>query len=145
MKKVLAETIRKDLGLAESGFAETKKTPEDALNYTASLAHRDHAHNGLSAKAAFPTMVGRSSALLRVLELALRSARTNCTVLIQGETGTGKELLARAIHANSNRANEPFVTVNCGAIPIELSSPNYSGTCKARLPRSGKRRHVVPR
>ncbi|MBX5482087.1 MAG: sigma-54-dependent Fis family transcriptional regulator [Myxococcaceae bacterium] len=60
--------------------------------------------------------VGRSPALLEVYKQAARAAASNVPVLISGETGTGKELLARAIHARSPRANKPFIPVDCGAI-----------------------------
>ena len=82
---------------------------------------------GSEATSAFQGIVGQSSALVHILELALRAARTNCTILIQGETGTGKELLARGIHANSNRRGKPFVTLNCGAIPRDLFESELFG------------------
>ena len=71
-------------------------------------------------KCGFEDMLGQSQALRQILQRAARVAPTNATVLIQGETGTGKELVARGIHAHSNRSSKPFVTVNCGAIPREL-------------------------
>jgi two-component system NtrC family response regulator len=64
---------------------------------------------------------------LEVLETAARTAHSNSTVLIRGETGTGKELLARAIHFNSSRSNNPLVTINCGAIPKELLESELFG------------------
>ena len=75
----------------------------------------------------FEHIVGRSKSLLHVLEQAARVAQHDSTVLIQGETGTGKELLARAIHANSRRRNHPFVTINCGAIPRDLIESELFG------------------
>src|SRR6266850_2157506 len=63
----------------------------------------------------FEEIVGSSEALRRVLEQVSRVAPTDSTVLIQGETGTGKELIARAIHNRSKRANRAFIRVNCGA------------------------------
>ena len=78
-------------------------------------------------KGGFENMVGHSQALLRVLDQAVRVAPTNSTILIQGETGTGKELLARGIHANSKRSGKPFVTLNCGAIPRELLESELFG------------------
>jgi two-component system, NtrC family, nitrogen regulation response regulator NtrX len=72
-------------------------------------------------------VVGESPALHRVLEAVRRAAPTNATVLITGESGVGKELVARAIHRNSLRKDEPFVQVNCAAIPEELIESELFG------------------
>jgi two-component system response regulator AtoC len=63
------------------------------------------------------SLVGRSPALLEVYKQVARAASTNVPVLITGETGTGKEQVSRALHERSNRANGPFIRVDCGAIP----------------------------
>src|SRR5262245_56706410 len=61
------------------------------------------------------------------VEQALRAAQTECSVLIVGETGTGKDLMARLVHESSRRALGPFVAVNCGAIPRELIASELFG------------------
>ncbi|MGH9446438.1 MAG: sigma-54-dependent transcriptional regulator, partial [Terriglobia bacterium] len=81
----------------------------------------------LNEKYGFDNILGRSDALLQVLDTAARAARTNSTVLIRGETGTGKELLAKAIHFNSSRKDKPLVTINCAAIPKELLESELFG------------------
>lgn len=81
----------------------------------------------LDAKYGFESIVGRSEALMQVLQMASRVAQRDSTVLIYGETGTGKELLARAIHQNSSRKNGPFQTINCGAIPKDLLESELFG------------------
>jgi formate hydrogenlyase transcriptional activator len=68
----------------------------------------------------FEEIVGRSAALKRVLGQVETVAPTDATVLILGETGTGKDLIARAIHRMSPRRNLPFITLNCAAIPTGL-------------------------
>jgi len=83
--------------------------------------------SALDSSYGFSNIIGRSKSLLQVLERAARVAQHDSTVLIQGETGTGKELLARAIHANSRRRNQPFVTINCGAIPRDLIESELFG------------------
>jgi len=75
----------------------------------------------------FEEIVGSSEALRKVLEQVSRVAPTDSTVLIQGETGTGKELIARAIHNRSKRANRAFIRVNCGAIPPSLIASELFG------------------
>jgi len=72
-------------------------------------------------------LVGRSDAFVQVMKLVGRVAVTNLPVLITGESGTGKEVVARAIHRRSPRAGEPFVAVNCGAIPAELIESELFG------------------
>jgi PAS domain S-box-containing protein len=72
-------------------------------------------------------IVGRSPALQKVLESVARVAPTDSTVLIQGETGTGKELIARAIHERSQRSSAPFVKVNCAALPAGLVESEFFG------------------
>jgi formate hydrogenlyase transcriptional activator len=72
-------------------------------------------------------MVGESAAMGRVLDRVARVAATDATVLVTGETGTGKELVARAIHAASSRARRPFVRVNCGALAEGLVASELFG------------------
>src|SRR5689334_14133806 len=74
----------------------------------------------ISPKPAMRRLIGESSALLNQLKKLPKIARCDANVLISGETGTGKELYARAIHYGSARAGRPFMPVNCGAIPAEL-------------------------
>jgi len=72
-------------------------------------------------------MIGDSSGLAQVMAAISRAAPTNATVLIQGESGVGKELVARTIHRNSKRSRERFVQVNCAAIPEELIESELFG------------------
>ena len=73
------------------------------------------------------TIVGNSAATQKMFELIDKATRTNITVTITRETGTGKELVAKAIHYNSNRAKKPFVAVNVAAIPRELIESELFG------------------
>src|SRR5262245_33434576 len=86
---------------------------------------------GLSVNASgvgeFAGIIGSSQALLNVLDLVRAVAATDSTALILGETGTGKELIARALHHNSHRRERPFVKLNCSAIPSELLESELFG------------------
>jgi PAS domain S-box-containing protein len=75
----------------------------------------------------FEEIVGRSPALLAVLDDVGRVAETDATVLITGETGTGKELVARAIHFNSPRRDKPLIKINCAALPTGLVESELFG------------------
>jgi sigma-54 dependent transcriptional regulator, acetoin dehydrogenase operon transcriptional activator AcoR len=72
-------------------------------------------------------LIGRNPTWLAALDRAARAARTDSTVLITGETGTGKEVLARAIHRASGRVRGPFIAVNCGALPPNLAASELFG------------------
>jgi two-component system, NtrC family, response regulator AtoC len=80
--------------------------------------HRDYA---------FGNIVGKSSRMIEVFETIKKIADYKVSVLITGESGTGKEMIARSIHFNSPRSNQPFVTVNCGAIPETLLESELFG------------------
>jgi formate hydrogenlyase transcriptional activator len=75
----------------------------------------------------YPRIIGKSVALRRALDMVRLVAPTDATVLINGETGTGKELIAEAIHKCSGRGNGPFVKVNCAAIPAGLLESELFG------------------
>jgi formate hydrogenlyase transcriptional activator len=75
----------------------------------------------------FPLIIGKSAALRRVLDMVQVVGPTEATVLINGETGTGKELIAEAIHKCSDRSNGPLVKVNCAAIPAGLLESELFG------------------
>ena len=79
---------------------------------------------------AFGEIVGHSEAMRRVMEQIDLVAPTDATVLILGETGTGKELVARAIHDRSRRRDRPLIKVNCGAVPRELFESEFFGHVK---------------
>jgi two-component system, NtrC family, response regulator PilR len=78
----------------------------------------------------FCDMIGRSDSILAVFRLIETVGRTTSTVLITGESGTGKDLVARAIHFNSLRRDQPFVAVNCGAVPETLLESELFGHMK---------------
>jgi two-component system NtrC family response regulator len=84
----------------------------------------------LDRKYGFENILGQSKRLLSVLDMASRAAQAASTVLIHGETGTGKELLAKAVHFNSPRRDRPFVTINSGAIPKDLIESELFGHVK---------------
>lgn len=75
----------------------------------------------------FENLIGQARKMRDVFDVAKQVARRDSTVLLIGETGTGKELLAKAIHQNSLRARKPFITINCGAIPENLIESELFG------------------
>lgn len=78
----------------------------------------------------FPNIVGKSDRMLRILDLVMQVAPSRATVLITGETGTGKELIAKAIHAHSARADQAFVPFNTGSVPPDLIESTLFGHIK---------------
>jgi formate hydrogenlyase transcriptional activator len=88
----------------------------------------------------FEDIVGSSEALRRVLRQVSKVASSDSTVLILGETGTGKELIARAIHRRSNRAERAFIVVNCAAIPASLIASELFGHEKGAFTGATQRR-----
>src|SRR6202035_3260014 len=88
----------------------------------------------------FEEIVGESPALQTVLSRVAKVAPTDSTVLVTGETGTGKELIARAIHKRSKRAFRPFVSVNCAAVPPSLIASELFGHEKGAFTGAMQRR-----
>ena len=81
----------------------------------------------LKQRYSFPNIVGKSERMLRVLDLVTQVAGSRSTILITGDTGTGKELIAKAIHANSPRVDYAFVAVNSGSLPTDLLESTLFG------------------
>src|SRR5438093_8858839 len=81
----------------------------------------------LQGGAAIPDMIGKSEVMQRLIERVQAAARVLGSILVTGETGSGKELVARAIHASSDRTTGRFVAVDCGALPEELIESELFG------------------
>src|SRR5262249_33148679 len=88
---------------------------------------RDYLREQIQEDSHFREIIGRSEAMRRTMEVVDAVAGTQATVLLRGESGVGKELFARVIHARSERANGPLVKVNCAAIPRELFESEFFG------------------
>jgi len=78
----------------------------------------------------FPELLGKSPPMLELFRVVGRAAESNATVLVTGESGVGKELVARAIHQTSRRASGPFIAINCGALPEHLLESEFFGHTK---------------
>lgn len=101
-----------------------------ALEHRKLTEELDVLRNCLEKRYGFENIIGSSESLKRTLDVAARVAGTDVTVLLHGETGTGKELIAKAIHFRSPRRDHAFVTVNCGSIPRELLESELFGHTK---------------
>jgi DNA-binding NtrC family response regulator len=89
-----------------------------------------HLKRALKQRYSFPNIVGKSERMLRVLDLVSQVAPSRSTILLTGETGTGKEIIAKAIHSHSPRAERAFVAVNSGSLPPELLESTLFGHVK---------------
>ncbi len=96
-------------------------------SHTARSRHKTRRTASATATQGDGTIIGTSAAIRRVIDIVDRVARSEARVLITGENGTGKELVARSLHAKSARAAAPFVEVNCAAIPSELIESELFG------------------
>ena len=121
-KPVLDEEGRIVRWFATGTDIEDRKHAEDRMRNETVALREDIVRSSM-----FEHIVGSSPALKRVLAQVEKVASTDSTVLILGETGTGKELIARAIHSRSKRANRAFVSVNCAAIPPSLVASELFG------------------
>src|SRR5580765_1851535 len=88
----------------------------------------------------YDEIIGTSSAIKKVLSLVSKVAPTDATVMVTGETGTGKELVARAIHRGARRSSRPFISVNCAAIPRDLIASELFGHEKGAFTGAFQRR-----
>jgi DNA-binding NtrC family response regulator len=108
-------------------LAEIRGLVQNALEKIALKRENARLRQALRGEEGLGAMVGTSPGILQVFELIRKVAPLDCTVLIAGDSGTGKELVARAIHAQSQRKNRPFVAFNCGGFTDELINSELFG------------------
>lgn len=132
-------TVKTAVAAMQHGAYEYLEKPFEDIGQieeliTRAVAHGDPQQSGGEGKeewsevaAAVGSQVGKSSLMLRLMSLTYNVAGKNINILIQGKTGTGKEVLARFIHAASPRAEGAFIPVNCGALPENLLESELFG------------------
>ena len=109
---------------------EIKLVVKNSLEKVTLLRENQRLRHEVESKYIFNNIVGSSSSMRDVYELIKNISPTKSNILIQGESGTGKELVAKSIHYNSTRRDQPYITVNCGAIPSELLESELFGHLK---------------
>ena len=127
---LVASALLQPIRVADVIAAERKKL----LDENTLLKHK------LEEKFSFHNIIGNSHEMQEALEKIARVARADTSVLLRGESGTGKELFAEAIHYNSSRKKEPFVRVNCAAIPENLIESEFFGYEKGAFTGAEKRK-----
>lgn len=125
IKKGAYNYLTKPFKLVELPIMVRKGLKERQLRF-----ENQYLRKQLNAKYGFNNIIGTGRAMNRIFELVDTIAGLNSTVLIQGETGTGKELIAKAIHFNSPRKDQKMVSINCGAIPETLLESELFGHVK---------------
>jgi len=117
---IIAAFIGQAIKITENVAREREEWQEERRNLSATLR----------GKYKFDNIIGSAQAMLEVFDTIAQVASSRATCLILGETGTGKELIAKAIHYNSNRADKPFIRVNCGALVGNLLESELFGHMK---------------
>lgn len=133
VNKHVMETIPLMENLAKEMVLDAQKAKELSHQLNIALNKIEYYRSELEtvrSKYTFNEIVGMSSQMKKLRHLAAQAAKTTSTVLIRGESGTGKELLAQAIHNASPRSNQPFIKVNCAAIPESLIESELFGYCE---------------
>jgi len=111
-----------------SGLNDAKQLIEQINTLTSELEFYKHElSRERGARYGLDSIIGKSDVIERMKDQIIQAARSSSTVLIEGETGSGKELIAHAIHAMSTRHTSNFVRVNCSAIPAELMESEFFG------------------
>ncbi|MBV8340598.1 MAG: sigma 54-interacting transcriptional regulator, partial [Candidatus Eremiobacteraeota bacterium] len=143
-RHALTESTLETLAFVADGIAQgiDRKRAEDALKLLKDQLYKDNLalREEVERTSMFDEIVGTSTPLNAVLSRIAKVAPTDSTVLITGETGTGKELIARAIHKESRRVGRPFVSVNCAAIPRDLILSELFGHEKGAFTGATQRR-----
>ncbi|MFP4579420.1 MAG: sigma-54-dependent transcriptional regulator [Candidatus Sumerlaeia bacterium] len=109
----------------------------DTINLAVENRNLRHA---LESRYVFTEILGTSKLLMQAVDMALRASEQNSPVLLLGESGTGKDLFARAIHFHSPRSSKPFIPINCGAIPESLIESEFFGHAKGAFTGAVSRR-----
>jgi DNA-binding NtrC family response regulator len=131
------ESAKEAIQLGALDYFEKGRDPDEllhridkALEEKALRRENENLRHQVEERYALPGIIAHSAQMRRVLDLVARVAPTNVTVLIRGESGSGKELIAKALHHASPRAHGPFVAVNCGAVPETLLESELFGHVK---------------
>ena len=129
------------LALVASMLAQTLRIERSVSGERRKLVEENtHLRQELKEKYEFSHIIGNSSPMRQVYDQVSQVARSNATVLLRGESGTGKELIANAIHYNSLRSKQPFVKVNCAALPETLIESELFGYEKGAFTGAEKRK-----
>jgi DNA-binding NtrC family response regulator len=106
---------------------ELQLTIQRALDFQSAVRENVYLKKELKERYRFENIIGTSEKMQEIYNLIAKIADTDSTILIQGESGTGKELVARALHFNSSRQHQPFVAINCSALPENLLESELFG------------------